>query len=114
MAMKGMNVLNRRLGSIAQAISNNSFEEAATEWIEQDFKPVARRECPVDTGELRDSIGGSVNQNQGRVFASADHASIVHDGTSTREGNPFLDRAFEQTRRKLSGRMRKKLRNALS
>lgn len=113
MAMKGMNVLKRRMGSVAQAISNNSFEETATEWIEQDFKPVARRESPVDTGELRDSIGGSVNQNQGRVYATAEHASIINDGTATRAANPFLDRAFVQTRRKLSERMRKKLRNAL-
>lgn len=113
MALTGINGLKRRLGSVKQAIENNLFQEAGEEWVEQDFIPAAKAECPVgETGDLRESIDGAVNENQIRVYASAPHASFVHDGTAKKEANPFLQRAFERTRPKLSARMRQKLRDA--
>ncbi|WP_156416481.1 MULTISPECIES: HK97-gp10 family putative phage morphogenesis protein [unclassified Sphingopyxis] len=113
MALKGINGLKRRIGSVKRAIENDLFEDAGSEWVEQDFKPVAKAECPVgETGDLQESIDGAVNQNQIRVYASAPYASYVHDGTAKIEANPFLQRAFERTRPKLSARMRQKLRDA--
>lgn len=111
MSVKGFNAIKRKVGSIRAAIADGSlFEEAATEWVEQDFKPLAKQLVHVRSGELRDSIDGEVNPQQVRVFADAPHARYEEEGTSTREAHPYMRPAFEKTRRKLSERTRKAFR----
>lgn len=105
--------LLRKLGSIRKAIENDLFEEAASEWIEKDFKPRAKALAPVDTGRLRDSIDGEVNGNQARLFADTEYARIMEEGSSTHSAQPFMQPAFDQTRRKLSEYTRKALRKRL-
>jgi len=59
----------------------------------------ARRYCPVDTGELRDSIAHGVdNKGTISVWASAPHAIFVELGTSRMGPQPFLRTAVEQNR----------------
>lgn len=55
----------------------------------------AKRYAPVDTGELRSSIAGSVSGSTvkdctGRVEATADHAEYVEYGTSKMAAQPYL------------------------
>lgn len=113
MAMTGMNALRRRHGSIKKAIEGEVFEEAGREWVDLDFVPAAQSLVHVDTGELRDSIGGEVNPQNIRVTATAEHAADEEFGNSTRGPHPYMKPAFERTRRKLPARMRQKLRTRL-
>lgn len=114
--MKGADVFKRRLGSIRQAVEQapELFREAAEEWLEQDTIPAAQQLAPVRTGELRDSIGGAANEQQVRLFATADHARPVEEGTSKMAAQPFLAPAIVKTRPKLSARIRAKLRSNLT
>ena len=50
----------------------------------------ARQNCPVDTGELRRSIGYRVSGNKLTVGASAKHAPYVEHGTGRGPPRPFL------------------------
>ncbi len=67
----------------------------------------ARQECPVDTGELRDSIHTEPDQNPLKisVLVDAPYARYVHDGTSRQSANPFMLRAVTRA----WGRMKKQL-----
>lgn len=111
--LTGMDALRRKLGSIKHAIENDIFEEAGHAWVEQDFKPAAKQLAPVASGELRDSIDGEVNPQQIRVFASADHARFVEEGTVKQSAQPFMEPAFQKTRRKLAAHARAALKKRL-
>lgn len=115
MPVVGMDALIRRIGSIKRAVREEIFEEAAKEWVEQDFKPMAKQLVPVRTGELRDSIDGTANPQQVRVFADAPHARVTEEGSVDRNisAQPYMKPAFEKTRRKLSKRTRDALRRRL-
>jgi hypothetical protein len=115
MSVTGMDALIRYLGSIKKAVHEEVFEEAAKEWVEQDFVPAARQIVPIDTRELHDSIGGAANPQQVRVFASAPHAQVTEEGSVERNipAQPYMKPAFDKTRRKLSQRTREALRRRL-
>lgn len=65
----------------------------------------ARATCPVDTGELRDSIRVIKTSGSGsyHVVATAAHAQFVefghHAGNTWVPPNPFMRRALEDARR---------------
>ncbi len=113
--MRGADVFKRRLGSIRQAVENapELFQEAGEEWLEQDAIPAAKQLAPVRTGELRDSIGGAANEQQVRLFATAEHARAVEEGTSKMAAQPYLAPAIAMRRNKLSARIRNKLKDNL-
>lgn len=115
MPVVGMDALIRRIGSIKKAVREEIFQEAAEEWIEQDFKPVAKQLVPVRTGELRDSIDGKANPQQVRVYADAKHAQVTEEGSVEHNipAQPYMKPAYEKTRRKLSKRTRDALRRRL-
>ena len=50
----------------------------------------AVRRVPVDTGELRDSIGHTVNKNELLIGAEAEHAPVIELGSSKSKAQPFL------------------------
>lgn len=47
--------------------------------------------APVDTGELRDSVGHQVSDKELTIGASAEHALPVEKGSSKRPATPFLE-----------------------
>lgn len=51
---------------------------------------VAQPLCPVQTGNLRRSHGYSLEADHVDVGVTADYGGYVHNGTSTRRGNPWL------------------------
>ena len=55
----------------------------------------ARRECPVDTGKLRDSHTLEGGNGEYSVVADTPYAVYVHWGTRFRRANPWLARAAE-------------------
>lgn len=56
----------------------------------------ARELCPVDEGELRDSIHVSAHGLTGEVIAGTDHAEYVEDGTSVMAPQPFMTPALHR------------------
>lgn len=50
----------------------------------------ARQRCPVDTGNLRDSISVETDGQKAVVTATADYAAYVEFGTSKAAAQPFL------------------------
>lgn len=113
MSLIGIDVLKRRVGSIADAIENKVFEEAGKEWVDKDFVPTAKQIVHVDTGELRDSISGEATPRQITVKATAPHAVYEEEGTVMHEAHPFMRPALAKTRRKLTAKVRKKLKDEL-
>ena len=71
-----------------------------------DIQRDAKRECPVDTGALRQSIGTMLAgtkplpKNTGAVIVEMPYAPYVHDGTSKMAARPFLDVAVHKNRPK--------------
>lgn len=53
-----------------------------------------KRECPVDTGFLRNSIVFEVSALRGEVGPTADYAVYVNYGTRYMTANEFIGRAF--------------------
>ena len=70
------------------------FAETMVEWA-KDF-------CPVDTGNLMDSIDETgISAKAWRIFCGGEaamYAPFVEFGTSRRQGSFFMQKAFEQTK----------------
>lgn len=110
---KSMDVgpVKAKIQRLMDALQNGDIvERAGTDWIEQDFEPLAKQLVPVDTGELRDSIGGTATPHGIRVFAEAPHARHVEEGTSTHRAQPFLGPSVDRTINKLLKRIQQEIR----
>lgn len=70
-------------------------EQIVSETVE-DIRETARAMAPVDTGELRDSIGGDVAGLTGYVIATADHAAYLEHGTSRQPAQPYMRPAMDR------------------
>lgn len=84
------------------------IDETATE-----IAAIARQLCPVDTGNLRDSIavinysGHSSSYGMAKaVLAGMSYAIFAEFGTSTSSATPFLRPALEAVRPRLERRLR--------
>lgn len=62
--------------------------------VNEVFADEARRLCPVDSGELRDSITAT----EGGFGATAPYAALVELGTSKTAAQPFLRPALDSVR----------------
>lgn len=113
MSIRGINVLIRRAKDIRRAMEQDAFLGAAQDWVDQDVVPYAQSIAPVDTGAFRDGIGGAVNPNQIRIYASAPHSTEVEEGTINMPARPTLAPAIQKMRRKLLARVRAKLKEFL-
>lgn len=67
----------------------------ALEEIGQRAEAYAKRDVAVDTGELRDSIGFSVNGDTLILGAGTNHALPVEVGTQRMAARPYLRPAME-------------------
>ena len=79
-------------------IDIDDIERAVQEELEDtanDIEDDAKRNCPVDTGYLRSSIGTEIDNLEVNVGTDCDYAPFVHDGTYRMPARPFLDTAAE-------------------
>lgn len=53
----------------------------------------AKRNCPVDTGNLRRTITTEIGSMEVNVGSNCEYASYVHDGTRYQSAQPFLEEA---------------------
>jgi len=112
MSVKGFDEAIAKVDAVLRQMQN-APQDAAKAWLEEDFKPYAKRIVPVQTGALRDSIDGRVTPAGVEVFASAPHARFVEEGTSKQAAQPFMAVAWAATIHKLYERTNKALRKAM-
>lgn len=88
-------------------ITDNSeeFLSALPEQIEQALTAIgltaesyAKRDCPVDTGRLRNSITNAVRTDEKAVYigTNVEYAAFVELGTSRMKARPYLKPAATQ------------------
>lgn len=112
MSFEGWGKIEARIAKARQAI-NEAPAKAGRDWLEQDFKPMAKSLAPVRTGELRDSIDGTVDAQGVTVFASAEHAGFVEHGTTKSPAQPFMQPALDRTKDKLKKRVLAEVRKGM-
>lgn len=70
----------------------------------------AKRLCPVDTGRLRNSITHALMGNDSvAIGTNVEYAIYVHEGTSKRDGVPFLREAAQNNKSRFEAILRKHL-----
>lgn len=89
-------VLEQKLAEAAQAAASQAAEEA-------------RRNVPVDTGELRESITCSADGLTAQVRADAPYAALVEYGTRRMPPRPFLRPAAMTAQETFAARAREAL-----
>ena len=70
----------------------------ALETVGQRAEVHAKELCPVDTGQLRDSIGHAAEEDSACVGTDVEYAPFVELGTSRTPAQPFLQPALENRR----------------
>lgn len=61
----------------------------------------AREKCPVDTGNLRNSITWDCEDLEGVVGTNVEYAPYVEAGTSVMQAQAFLNPALEENKDKI-------------
>lgn len=115
--MTGGDLFRRKVtGSVKRVMENapKTFVRVANEWADQDYKPYVQAISAVDTGEYRDSHTVEVTETQVTLKNTAPHAFDVEYGNSTHTPQMTITTAEEQTRPKLSKRLRDEIRKELT
>lgn len=85
---------------------------AALEEIGQVAEGAAKRLCPVDTGRLRNSITHALSgEDSVTIGTNVEYAIYVHEGTSRRDGTPFLRDAAQRNKGRFESILRKHMQN---
>lgn len=80
--------LDKNFKGAIDKIKSNSQQSAVE--IGEMMKDEVSRRAPVDTGELRDSVGYNIDGGRVDIGAGADYAAAVEFGTSRARAQPFL------------------------
>lgn len=106
MTLTGGDVLGRNLKKLSGAALYATQKKA----LRLAAEPVVKRAqalCPVDTGELRDSIKlESVTKDWATIVATAEHAPYVEYGTSRMPAQPFLRPAVDTSESVVEGKVK--------
>jgi HK97 gp10 family phage protein len=80
-----------KAGPKATALASVAVRKTALD-IEADAKTLA----PVDTGNLRNSIGSDIQELSAEVGPTASYSAYLEYGTSKMSAQPFMGPAFER------------------
>lgn len=73
--------------------------------LRDELEQTAKNACPVDSGELRESIGSQVTESASgftvEVGTNAEHGPAVEFGSSQTPAKPFLTPTGEVARRRM-------------
>lgn len=88
-------------GSIETDLDLKNFDiddiiERELESVASDIEKTAKRNSPVDTGQLRNSIKAETKGLEANIGTDCEYAGYVHDGTYKMAARPFLDMAAEK------------------
>lgn len=84
-----------RASEVLRAL-DDQIEDALRDCGEEVVKK-AKDYCPVDTGNLRDSIDYDVDDGVLTVKSDVEYAPYVELGTRTNRAQPFLSKAMDDT-----------------
>lgn len=134
MAVIGLQGLINKLDKLSNVAADNALEKACL-MVEAE----AKKECPVDDGQLRQSITYEIDGLVGAVGTNVEYAPYVHQGTGIyavngdgrkdrwsyqdEKGNwhstigqqpqPFLERGLDNKREDIIKEFQKEIRRAL-
>lgn len=105
----------RRFGGLleASAAAAPARARAGVRKTTQKIEDAAKGNCPVLTGELRDSITSTVTGLKGTVGPTARYGDYVEYGTSVMSPEPYLGPAFDQYSGELGDNLARELTAAL-
>lgn len=86
-------------------------KEAALEEIGQVAEGFAKKKCPVDTGNLRNSISHTADKDAAYIGTNVYYAPYVEMGTVKMEARPFLKPAATEHSNTYESIMKKHLEN---
>lgn len=93
-----MSNLLRRLDKMSAMKTLPQKMEQACALVEKD----AKKRCPVDTGNLRNSIASRVEETDsevaGIIYSTVDYAPFVEFGTLTQKAQPYMIPAVTENR----------------
>lgn len=106
MAVKGMDKLFKKLDRIA---SQSTYTKALQESGEV-VKETAQNLCPVETGNLKDSIEAAVENGKCTVGSKVPYAVFVEYGTIRKHAEPFLGPALYSNRKLIISNIKRAIR----
>lgn len=84
-------VVEIKLDNTKQVISlTQGALEKALEWIGFEAEGYAKMECPVDTGNLRNSITHTTSKDATYIGTNVEYAAYVEMGTKYMKKRPYL------------------------
>ncbi|HQW74158.1 MAG TPA: HK97 gp10 family phage protein [Ornithinibacter sp.] len=92
--LEGLNELDANLGRAGQQVGELVEQVIAKTCA--DTERDAKAFCPVDTGNLRASIGYDVKGLRGEVGPTASYGRYVEEGTSRMAPHAYLGPAFDR------------------
>ena len=101
--IEGLDKLKDALHQAADATRKSA--EAAIRTELETVRSDMRRDVPVETGELRDSIIARPQGLKGEVRATARHARFIEFGTKSRAPRPYALPAAARARARLPKRL---------
>jgi HK97 gp10 family phage protein len=111
--VKGLPALERKLALLPRLVRSAGARAVRGETDEA--RDDARRNAPVKTGTLRESIQAEYDDKTitGRVAATARYAKFVEHGTDDTAAQPFMLPAAEAARRRFPKRVRAEIKAEL-
>lgn len=106
--MSNAYIRNDKTGEVVKGLAEAiriSLEEAGTV-----VENAAARDCPVDTGRLRNSLTHQMDGDKSvQVGSDVEYAAFVECGTSRAHKQPYLRPALENNAQKIQGIFKKNL-----
>jgi len=111
--IKGLPALERKLALLPGLVRSAGSRAVRDETDEA--ADDARRNAPVKTGTLRESVQSEYDDKsiRGRVAATARYAKFVEHGTDDTPAQPFMLPAAEAARRRFPKRLRAEIKTEL-
>lgn len=90
----------------------NNAVERGLEAIGVTAEGYAKKDCPVDTGRLRNSIAYKIKENDVYIGSNVEYAPSVELGTSRQRAQPFLKPAAANHAKEYKDILEDSLKNA--
>ena len=95
-SIRGLSEAKLKVGGLPTKLERGSA--AAVADVVEETTTSAKRNAPVDTRALQNSIKGEVSGTTGTVTTGVDYAPYVEYGTSRSPAQPFMRPAAEEAR----------------
>lgn len=101
------------LTELAEDFADGTIQREVYQTWRMVLVPAAEEEAPKRTGFLAGQINTEIDGDTLILKSNAPYSAFVHDGTSTIEANPFLERAIDRTQDDFDKRLETAIRKRL-